>query len=166
MLQHSPAGLEQLVLAGNGIGDGGLQAVARAMPELPKLQECYGNIGGSAWRAVDIGLASVAQRRWHARTPRLEWLDLDQNGLTDLGVAALGRTLCSQQVQLNLREVTMQKNSIAAEGQRWLEAAKVQRPNLQFWIDSPTTSVLPTVPDVAVKGPETTPQTLPLTAVM
>lgn len=69
----------------------------------------------------------------------MEWLDLEQNALSDLGAKALSRALLKasappapdededdrhRHLGCRLRELSLQKNPIGAEGHQWLQ--KVQ----------------------------------------
>ncbi|CAE7748401.1 Nlrc3 [Symbiodinium sp. KB8] len=125
--------LEQLVLAGNGIGTIGARAIATALKQLPRLQDLHlarnalGSQGAVAisralkldhapaleWLSLtenaigDMGLQALSASV--ARMPRLEWLDLELNGITDIGASALGQAL-SQTAGLGLRELDMRGN--------------------------------------------------------
>lgn len=149
--------LEQLVLAGNGIGTIGARAIATALKQLPRLQDLHlarnalGSQGAVAisralkldhapaleWLSLtenaigDMGLQALSASV--ARMPRLEWLDLELNGITDIGASALGQAL-SQTVGLGLRELDMRGNKVGEHGSLRLEQAKANVLGLQFWL--------------------------------
>ncbi|CAE7704159.1 Nlrc3 [Symbiodinium microadriaticum] len=149
--------LEQLVLAGNGIGTIGARAIATALKQLPRLQDLHlarnalGSQGAVAisralkldhapaleWLSLtenaigDMGLQALSASV--ARMPRLEWLDLELNGITDIGASALGQAL-SQTAGLGLRELDMRGNKVGEHGSLRLEQAKANVLGLQFWL--------------------------------
>lgn len=150
--------LEQLVLAGNGIGTVGAVKLAQSLRHLPRLQDLHlarnglNHVGAAAlsstlqqgharsleWLSLsennigDVGAQTLAKSL--EMTPALEWLELQHNGVGDAGAMALSKALLGTSRRISLRELDLRGNEVGSIGHKSLEAVRQKHPEFQFWI--------------------------------
>jgi len=121
LMKHRVLGLESLTLGSNGIGNAGLEAIAKALPV--GLKELY--VHGID--CTDAGMAAL--RDGLDRWPTLWGLGLNGNPVTDSGARLLARALRGR---ASLRDVGITLSEMTDAGVARLSNALATCPRLRF----------------------------------